>query len=316
MSQSFEEFVKEICFVSRMQDQHNAEKKLRGERVHFDSDGAQLEAILYRTSKRDAVTIVTAYGGGFVMGGCATDDHMWASLAKKLSVNIVSIGYRKAPDFPFPTALHDVYNGLCWFADHAADYGLNPEKFAVMGASAGGNLAATAAILDRMHGTHHVKLQILHYPYMDLDTDPSVKGHAESELPIYRLFAELYAPKEMRRNPMVSPVYAESELQELPPAWIITAGSDPLQREGMQYGENMKKVGNEVHLFSADGMPHGYFEGWFSLTDDLQTEGDVFYPGNTMELFHNGKLEMEADKTVDIIRQALLEIFGSAAGHD
>lgn len=310
MSQSFEEFVKEICFVSKMQDQHNAEKTLRGKRVSFPSDGAQLEAVLYKTPQPDAVTIVTAYGGGFVMGGCATDDHMWASLCDQLGVNIVSIGYRKAPDFPFPTALHDVYNGLCWFADHAGDFGLCAEKFAVMGASAGGNLAAASAILDQKNDTHHVKLQILHYPYMDLDTDPVVKGHAESELAIYRLFAELYAPKEMRRNPLVSPLYAESELQGLPPAYIITAGSDPLQREGMKYGENMRKAGNEVHLFSADGMPHGYFEGWFSLTDDRQTEGDVFYPGNTMELFHNGQLESEAQKTVNIIRQALLDIFG------
>lgn len=310
MSQSFEEFVKEIRFVSKMQDQHNAEKTLRGKRVSFPSDGAQLEAILYKTPQPDAVTIVTAYGGGFVMGGCAMDDHMWASLCDQLGVNIVSLGYRKAPDFPFPTALHDVYNGLCWFADHAIDYGLCAEKFAVMGASAGGNLAAASSILDRKHGTGHVKLQILHYPYMDLDTDPAIKGHAESELAIYRLFAELYAPKEMRRNPMVSPLYAKSELQGLPPACIITAGSDPLQSEGMKYGENMKKAGNEVHLFSAEGMPHGYFEGWFSLTDDRQTEGDVFYPGNTMELFHNGQLESEAKKTVEIIRRALQDVFG------
>ncbi|MBQ9328998.1 MAG: alpha/beta hydrolase [Solobacterium sp.] len=310
MSQSFEEFVKEICFVSKMQDQHNAEKELRGERVSFPSDGAQIEAILYKTPQPDAVTIVTAYGGGFVMGGCATDDHMWASLSDRLGANIVSIGYRKAPDFPFPTAMHDVYNGLCWVADHAVEYGLNAEKLVVMGASAGGNLAATASILDHMRGTNHVKLQILHYPYIDLDTDPAVKGHAESELAIYRLFAELYAPKDMRRNPMVSPLYAKDELHGLPPAWIITAGNDPLQREGMQYGENMKKAGNEVHIFSADEMPHGYFEGWFSLTDDRLPEGEVFYPGNTMELFHNGKLESETDKTVNIISQAFLDVFG------
>lgn len=310
MSQSFEEFVKEISLFSKRQDQHNAEKKLRGERVSFPSDGAQLEAILYKIAQPEAVTIVTAYGGGFVMGGCATDDHMWASLCGQLGVNIVSIGYRKAPDFPFPTAVHDVYNGLCWFADHAKEYGLCAEKFAIMGASAGGNLAAAAAVLDQKHGTHHVKLQILHYPYLDLDTAPEKKGHAESELAIYHLFAEVYAPKEMRRDPMVSPVYAESGLEGLPPAWIITAGNDPLQPEGIQYGENMKKAGTEVHLFSASGMPHGYIEAWFSLTDERQTEGDVFYPGNTIELFRNGKLESEADRTVNIIRQALQDVFG------
>lgn len=310
MSQAFEEFKKEIYAFSKKQDQHNAEKKLRGERVCFPSDDAQLEAILYKTAQADAVTIVTAYGGGFVMGGCATDDHMWASLCEELGVNIVSIGYRKAPDFPFPAAVHDVYNGLCWFADHAEEYGLCADKFAVMGASAGGNLAATAAILDQKHGTHHVKLQILHYPYLDLDTEPEKKGHAESELAIYHLFAEQYAPKELRRDPMVSPVYAGSELQGLPAAYIITAGNDPLQPEGIQYGEAMKKAGTEVHLFSASEMPHGYMEAWYSLTDERQPAGDVFYPGNTIELYKNGQLEKETERTVGIMRQAIQDVFG------
>ena len=310
MSHSYEEFVKEICFVSKMQEQQNVEKQVHGERVTFPSDGTQLEAILYRSGKQNAVTIVSAFGGGFVMGGCALDDHMWTSLSRELGVNIVSIGYRKTPDYRFPVAVHDVYNGLCWFAEHAEDYGLCADRFAVMGASAGGNLAAGAAMLDRMSGTDHVRLQILNYPYLDLYTAPEKKGHPEDELNMYRLFPELYAAAELRKEPLVSPIYASDELKGLPPAYITVAGDDALRHEGALYAEKLKNAGVPVQCATAESMSHGYLEMWYNLTDDQRGEGEGFFPENMIELFKSGALEREAENTVGFIKKSLYDVFG------
>lgn len=309
MNTGFESVKKEIAFVSELHTKQNAEKAVHGRRIHFPSDGTMLEAILYYRDS-NCPTIATAFGGGFVLGGCALDDRMWTDLSETLQVNIFSIGYRKTPVYQFPTALNDVYNGVCWLWENAGELEICPDKIAVMGASAGGNLAAGAAILDTINGTHHIKAQILNYPYLDLATDPAEKGHPEDEYNMYRLFPELYVPEEERKNPLASPVYAAGELTGLPLAYITVAGSDTLRREGTLYAEKLRAAGVKTELAIAQDMPHGYLESWYNLTDPEQEQDTGFFPGNLLELYRDGALRREAEKTRDFIMKAINDTFG------
>lgn len=239
------------------------------------------------------------------------DDHMWTDLSETLRVNILSVGYRKTPEYQFPVPVYDVYHAVCWLWKNAAELGLNPDRIAVMGASAGGNLAATSAILDTQKGTHYIKAQILNYPYLDLVVDPKEKGHPDDELPMYRLFTELYAPVEKRGEPLASPVYASGELEGLPPAYITVAGVDALRPEGMLYAEKLRAAGVKTELSVAQDMPHGYLEAWYNLTEDGASQDTGFFPGNLLELYQNGVLRREAEKTRTFIMKAINDTFGA-----
>ena len=298
----------ELLFVSELHTEQNTKKRVHGERLMISVTEGDVEAILYRGNPNSA-TIICAYGGGFIMGGCAIDDHMWTTVSSELGVNILSVGYRKGPEYSFPTALYDVYHALCWFVKNKEVLGIKSDKIAVMGASAGGNLAAATAILDRIKGTNYVGLQILNYPYLDLDTDPADKGHPEEGCPAYRLFPEIYVPTGDRRNPLVSPIFVSDNLENLPPAYITVAGADPLCAEGTRYYEKLREAGVMTELATAEGMPHGYLEAWFNLSEPGVDEEAGYRPEELMVIYENGTLGREAEKTIRFIEKALATVW-------
>lgn len=301
----------EITTVGSIHSERNRIKTIHGERVRVPlDDGCEIEAVIYRYST-DAPTLYTAFGGGFVMGGCALDDHMWISLSREMKANIISIGYRKAPEYKFPTALTDVYRAICWFTEYARKYQINPDKIGVMGASAGGNLAAAATILDRRYKTNYIRFLILNYPYLDLSTEPKDKGYEGDEDTLYQLFPELYLPVEVnRKDPLVSPVYTETELlKDFPETFITLAGNDPLYREGEKFGERINQAGGKAFMMIAEDMPHGYLETWFNLTDPEQDPDQVYISDNLKILYDNGKMESECKKICTFISEAVKHRF-------
>lgn len=180
----------------------------------------------------------------------------------------------------------------------------------MMGASAGGNLAAAATLLDRRNESNYIKLLILNYPYLDLATDPEEKGHKSDEILSYRLFAELYAEPERRKDSMISPVYASTEeLENFPPVYIITAGDDVLRREGEKFADRVRNSGGKVQTYNAIGMPHGYLETWFKVTGDESDTENVFWAGNLKQLYENGKLRIEVERTCAFIKEAIEDTF-------
>lgn len=305
-----EKVKKEIFMVADMHTKQNREKRVHGERIPIPVSGRDVETAFYRADSKDAPTLFTAFGGGFVMGGCALDDNMWTSISRDAQVNIISIGYRKTPEYQFPAALDDVYETMCCICEHAEEYGINPEKAAIMGASAGGNLAAAATLMDRRNGTDYIKLLILNYPYLDLATPPEKKGHQGGEIFLYRLFPELYASEDELRNPLVSPLYAGSqELEKLPPVYITVAGDDVLQDEGKAFADKICDAGGKAEVNTAEKMPHGYLETWFNLTDPEANPATMFLPEETKLLYENGKLEKEEQKTCEFIKRAIRDTF-------
>jgi acetyl esterase len=202
------------------------------------------------------------HGGGFWMGD---DLPMWdgtcSRLAKEAGAIVASIGYRLAPEHPFPAAVEDSFAGLRFVAAHAAEWGGDASRLAVMGGSAGGNLAAVLALRARDEGGPALAYQVLIVPAVTADD-----GATESR----RLFAAGYgldgvaqmiaaylpSPAD-RARPWASPLLAE-RFDGLPPALILTAEFDPLRDEGELYAERLRAAGVPVTLQRFPGTIHGF----------------------------------------------------------
>ena len=301
----YEGFKAEFSGVAAMQGTINQSVPVNGQRVWIPLDGREIEVVIYRQEDVNAPVLFCSYGGGFVMGGCAIDNLMWKTVAERFGCTLISIGYRRAPEFHFPCAVFDVYDTVCYFAEHAAEYQLNKEKFMVFGASAGANLSTAASILDNLNGTHYIKKQILNYPYLDLATDPADKGHHMGEILMYYFFPEAYpATPDDLKNPLLSPVYATSkELQGLPETIMVCGENDALRQEGERYLKMLSENGVKTYYMVADGMEHGFIEFNFSLQYTPLEQS--FCSDATKENFKNGKLAQETERALAFIESIL-----------
>ncbi len=203
------------------------------------------------------------HGGGFVIGDLDTHDDICRCLANGSGCRVVSVDYRLAPEHPFPAAVEDCVAATNWVAAHAAEVGVDPKRLAVGGDSAGGNLAAVVSQLARKDGPQIV-FQLLIYPVTQLgapDT-PSMRENAKGyflEKDAMDWFTKLYAPdKAHRSDPRLSPLKA-ADLSGLPPAYVITAGFDPLRDEGRDYADKLDAAGVSVTYVNYPGMVHGFF---------------------------------------------------------
>jgi acetyl esterase len=207
--------------------------------------------------------LVFFHGGGFVLGDLDTHDDLCRVLANESGFRVVSVDYRLAPEHPFPAAVDDCFAATKWVAENAAALGIDPKRLAVGGDSAGGNLAAVVSQLARGAGPA-IAFQLLIYPVAQLgapDT-PSMRENARGyflEKEGMDWFTRLYAPdKDKRHDPRLSPLQAK-DLSRLPPAYVITAGFDPLRDEGRDYADTLDKAGVPVTYVNYPGMVHGFF---------------------------------------------------------
>ncbi|WP_406369764.1 alpha/beta hydrolase [Streptomyces sp. NBC_00647] len=174
----------------------------------------------------------------------------------------MSVGYRLAPEARFPAAVDDAYAALCWAAEHVGELGADHGALVVAGDSAGGNLAAVAALVARDRGGPALALQVLLYPATDARPGaaaPSTDGSAYFLTATHgRWFAEQYfGPDGDRAHPYASPLVADP--QGLPPAHVVTAGFDPLCDEGHAYAVRLREAGVRVTEIHYPGMFHGFF---------------------------------------------------------
>ncbi|MFB7950356.1 alpha/beta hydrolase [Kitasatospora phosalacinea] len=223
---------------------------LRAYRPAAGTDG-QLPVLLY------------LFGGGWVLGSLDTGDALCRRLTNAVGCVTVSVGYRLAPEHPFPAAVHDVLAAAEWVAAHAAELGADPGRLAVAGDSAGGNLAAALTLLARERGGPALRHQLLVYPNTDHAADtPSVREHDDPLLFNRRSVAWYWghylADPADGADPLASPLRAPS-LAHLPPATVITAEYDPLRDEGELYAGALRAAGVPVELRRYDGVPHGFF---------------------------------------------------------
>jgi acetyl esterase len=229
---------------------------------------AEVPIRVYRPSVEREVRpgVVYFHGGGWVICDLDTHDGACRRLANELGAVVVSVDYRLAPEHRWPAAAEDAYSATRWVASHADELGVDTERLAVAGDSAGGNLSAVVAQMARDRGGPDLAFQLLVYPVIDVSATrvgyPSQRENAEgyflttAQMEWYR---DQYLGDDAHgEEPYVSPIKAAS-LAALPPACVVTAEMDPLRDEGEAYARALEAAGGSVVLYRAPGMFHGFF---------------------------------------------------------
>jgi acetyl esterase len=206
--------------------------------------------------------LVYFHGGGWVIGDLDTHDVVCRTLANGARCAVFSVEYRKAPEAPFPAAVEDCFSALTFVFKNSENLKTNPSKIAVGGDSAGGNLATVMALMAREAGGPALSFQLLIYPGVDQRmAHASIERNGEGYLLTKKAmlyFRGHYLPKkEDWLDWRASPLLAKS-LARLPPAFVITAGFDPLVDEGKEYAERMQKEGVAVEYKNYPDMVHGF----------------------------------------------------------
>jgi acetyl esterase len=207
--------------------------------------------------------ILTIHGGGFIIGSVESEHAGSAMMALQTGSVVVSVEYRLAPEHPFPAGLHDCYAALLYLQANAEELGVDLERLALSGVSAGGGLAAATALFARDQGGPSLCFQMLHIPELDdrLET-PSMREFTDSPVwnrPSAELSWQAYLGPDV--DPDFVSAYAAparaADLSGLPPAYISTAEMDPLRDEGILYGLRLLQAGVSVELHQFPGTFHG-----------------------------------------------------------
>jgi acetyl esterase len=229
---------------------------------HLPGPGGDLPIRVYRPvdAAGPLPTVVYFFGGGWVLGSVDTSDEICRALANAVPCQVITVGYRPAPEHKFPAAVDDCRTAVAWIAANAAELGVDPDRLAVAGDSAGGNLAAVVT-LDR--GGPALAAQVLVYPNTDYRGDTGSMRENDDPAAFNRRSVAWYwghylASPDDGRDPRASPLLAE-DLTGLPPALVITAEHDPLRDEGEQYAERLREAGVPVVATRYAGVAHGFF---------------------------------------------------------
>jgi acetyl esterase len=215
-----------------------------------------LPARLYRPRVASGGLLVFFHGGGFVVGDLDTHDVPCRFLAERSGAAVLSIDYRLAPEHRFPAAVEDALVAFAWARDHAAELGADPGRIAVGGDSAGGTLATVVARLA------DPAFQLLIYPGADWNAQTYSRARfaegfllTAEDIAFYR---EHYLPDVAAAlDPRASPLLAE-DLAGSAPAYVVTAGFDPLRDEGEAYAARLAAAGVPVALRRHEGLVHGF----------------------------------------------------------
>ena len=207
--------------------------------------------------------LVFFHGGGYVFGDLDSHDAPCRFLAERAGVRVLAVDYRRAPEHPFPAAYDDAAAAHRWAVDNAASLGVDPDRIAVGGDSAGGNLAAATAISAALEGLP-LAFQLLVYPTTDATRQTrSFELFGDRGLYLTREYMDLanasYLPHERdRTDPRASPLF-EKIPDGLAPAYIATAGFDPLRDEGEAYARLLCEAGVPVEMHRFPDQIHGFF---------------------------------------------------------
>ena len=253
--------------------------------------GGPVPLRLYRphgSAATDRLPVLVYYhGGGFVIGDRDTHDVLCRELANGSGCAVVSVDYRLAPEAPFPAAVEDCWAATRWIVDNAASLGVDADRLAVGGDSAGGNLAAVVSILARDAGGPAIRFQLLIYPGTEMvSTRPShetlAQGYLLTRDSLDYFHQHYIADPAHNTDWRASPILCE-DLSNLPPALVITAGYDPLRDDGLAYSQRLTEAGNRATHICFERQIHGFI-----------TMGKVLEEANTA-----------VDLCADAVRRAL-----------
>ena len=208
--------------------------------------------------------IVYIHGAGWVFGSTQTHDRLVRELAVGAEAAVVFPVYRLCPEVSYPTAIEESYAVVKWVAECGMEHGMDPERLAVAGDSAGGNIATVITLLSRERAEPDIRLQLLFYPVTDASFD-TASYHQFAEGYHLRRDAMMWCWDQYTRHPgerseiTASPLRASIEqLQGLPPALIITAEADVLRDEGEAYANKLRQAGVRVTAARFQGTIHDF----------------------------------------------------------
>ncbi len=209
-------------------------------------------------------TLIYYHGGGFVIGNVETHDSTCRRLANKSRCQVISIDYRLAPEHPFPAPIDDGVAAFRHIRDNAESFGVDATRIAVGGDSAGGAIAAVVCQLCRDAKETGPAFQMLIYPATDSSRESgSRKAFTEGYFlsgALMTWFWEAYVPDEdtdladLRLSPLLA-----KDFSGLPPAFVLTAGYDPLRDEGRAYADRLIDAGIKTTYVNYPGTIHGFF---------------------------------------------------------
>lgn len=220
---------------------------------------------IYRSEKAatPAPCLVYLHGGGWVLGNLDTHDVLCRTLANLSNCVVITIDYRLAPEHKFPAGLDDACAAWRWIAQEAAALGVDRERIAVGGDSAGGNLAAVMAIMARDGALPAFQLQYLFYPALDLTFGYSSQALDMEGLaltgPCMRWFRAHYLTSPEQQTDWRASPFLASSLEGVAPCYLVTAGVDPLCDEGLAYAARLASEGARVSHEHFPGQMHGFF---------------------------------------------------------
>jgi acetyl esterase len=220
------------------------------------------------------------HGGGWVVGGLDTHDSVCAALTNRVDCLTISVDYRLAPEHPFPAGLEDCYAALEWVTEYGRRINGDPDRVAVAGDSAGGNLAAAVSLLARDRDGPDIAHQALVYPAVASPAVHDFDSYEENgegyllELAGSRWYIDTYLGSPIHlRNEYFAPLLA-ADLSELPPATVVTAGFDPHRDEGIAYADRLSEAGVDVSHTNYEEMIHAFvnFPEFFPESDEALGE--------------------------------------------
>ncbi|MGA8392943.1 MAG: alpha/beta hydrolase [Burkholderiaceae bacterium] len=265
-------------------------KLARVEDLHFSArDGHRLAARLYAPEVHSASAplpvLLYFHGGGFTVGSLATHDVLCRHLSHLAHCAVVSVDYRLAPQYKFPTAVHDAWDSLMWLRTQADTLGLDASRLAVGGDSAGGTLATVCAVMARDAGLPLV-LQLLFYPgcagHQDTPSHHTfAHGFMLEEAHISYFFGHALRAEDDRNDWRFAPLDGRDEtgqvreLEGVAPAWIGLAECDPLVDEGVMYADRLRSARVPVDLDIYHGVVHGFINMGRAIPEALAAHNDA-----------------------------------------
>jgi acetyl esterase len=237
----------------------------RVEDLEIPGPAATIPARLYVPATDDETPLpllVYFHGGGWVIGDLETHDSPCRFIAAHSGARVLAVDYRLAPEHPFPAAAEDAYAAYAWASANAGRFGTEASRIAVGGDSAGGNLAAAACLTAREEGAPPPAMQLLIYPVTETGGElPSRQTFRDGFILTRRdmaYYEDRYLPPGADRGDPRVAVLQASDLGGLPPAYVATAGFDPLRDEGEAYAQRLREAGVPVALRRHPGLVHTF----------------------------------------------------------
>jgi acetyl esterase len=223
--------------------------------------GGPIPIRIYRPKDPLKGGLVYFHGGGWVIGSLEGADGTCRALANRSRSVVISIGYRLAPETKFPGPVEDAYAAVRWVAENATDLRIDPTRIAVGGSSAGGNLAAAAALVARDRGGPKIAFQLLTVPVTELSSRAGSHREFSEGYGLTAADMEWFGRHYVRTESDADEPYASvlrADLHDLPPAFVITAECDPLRDDGEAYADRLRDLGIAARFKRYSGMFHGF----------------------------------------------------------